>query len=58
MVGRADLGRRSRPASGVRQFRFSFNEHVDATADSHERADDAAGQRQRLYRDDHDAQHQ
>jgi hypothetical protein len=58
MVGSADLGRRSRLASGVRQFRFSFNEHVDATADSYERADDAAEQRQRLDRDDHDAQHE
>jgi hypothetical protein len=55
MVGRADLGRRSRPASGVRQFRFSFDEHDDTADDSLKPCDDAAGQ---FQRDDHDAQHQ
>jgi hypothetical protein len=44
MVGSADLGRRSRPASGVRQFRFSFDEYVDAASDSHECRHDAAEQ--------------
>jgi hypothetical protein len=58
MVGGADRGRRSSLASGVRQFRFSFDERVfayDGHFASGERVDDAPGQH--LGHDRHDAQH-
>jgi hypothetical protein len=58
MVGGADRGRRSSLASGVRQFRFSFDERVfpfDGHFGTRERLDDAPGQR--LRDDRYDAQH-
>jgi hypothetical protein len=57
MVGGADRGRRSSLASGVRQFRFSFDQRVDPFDGHFGTGKRLDAPRQRLGDDRYDAQH-